>query len=122
MFCLPIRRIHQGRYGISAHELHKKPQRLEDLYVVSMKIHTPYSLAVYERFWKIFIVVSTPRKLQYAIFRHFNTTWMAFGGNKRDWAIVEKKKDKIYGLAPDSQRSICSRDVRRRHKHKATSS
>ncbi|GKB89532.1 hypothetical protein Tco_0961804, partial [Tanacetum coccineum] len=53
--------IHQGRYGIYAPELHKKPRRYKDQYAVSMKTHTPYLLAVNERFWKIFIVVPTPR-------------------------------------------------------------
>ncbi|GJR22273.1 WAT1-related protein isoform X1 [Tanacetum coccineum] len=51
-----------GRYGVSAREIHKKPRRFEDQYAVSMKTHTPYSLAVHERFWKISIVVPTPRK------------------------------------------------------------
>ncbi|GJW30324.1 hypothetical protein Tco_0047199 [Tanacetum coccineum] len=48
-----------GRYGVSVPELHKKPQRLEEQYDVSMKIHMTYSMVVYERFWKIISVCMT---------------------------------------------------------------
>ncbi|GJU21731.1 hypothetical protein Tco_1155073 [Tanacetum coccineum] len=38
-----------------------------------MKTHTLYPLAVHERFWKIFIMVPTPTKPQYAVLTTSNT-------------------------------------------------
>ncbi|GJV80607.1 hypothetical protein Tco_1516477 [Tanacetum coccineum] len=39
-----IRRIHQGRYGVSVPALHKKPRRFKDQYAVSRRLYTPYSI------------------------------------------------------------------------------
>ncbi|GKB25961.1 hypothetical protein Tco_0865362 [Tanacetum coccineum] len=40
---ISIRRIQQGRYGVSAPALHKRPRKFNDLYVVSRRSRTPYS-------------------------------------------------------------------------------
>ncbi|GJQ92120.1 hypothetical protein Tco_0003259 [Tanacetum coccineum] len=42
-----------GRYGVSAPELHKKPQRLKEQYAISMKTHTPYPLVIRNTFAKV---------------------------------------------------------------------
>ncbi|GJU09122.1 hypothetical protein Tco_1125552 [Tanacetum coccineum] len=69
----PIRRIHQGRYGVSVPALTKDHKRNEDQYAVSRGLNTPYSrYGINIIFWKISNVVPTPRNLQYAV----SNTWI----------------------------------------------
>ncbi|GJS36057.1 hypothetical protein Tco_0534439 [Tanacetum coccineum] len=64
----PIRRIHQGRYGVSVPALTKDHKRNEDQYAVSRGLNTPYSrYGINIIFWKISNVVPTPRNPQYAL-------------------------------------------------------
>ncbi|GKB44869.1 DNA-directed DNA polymerase [Tanacetum coccineum] len=64
---IPIRRIHQGRYGVSVPALTKDHKRNEDQYAVSRGLNTPYSrYGINIIFWKISNVVPTPRNPQYA--------------------------------------------------------
>ncbi|GJS46763.1 hypothetical protein Tco_0596884 [Tanacetum coccineum] len=70
---LPIRRIHQGRYGVSVPALTKDHKRNEDQYAVSRGLNTPYSrYGINIIFWKISNVVPTPRNPQYAV----SNTWI----------------------------------------------
>ncbi|GKA36004.1 zinc finger, CCHC-type containing protein [Tanacetum coccineum] len=63
----PIRRIHQGRYGVFVPALTKDHKRNEDQYAVSKGLNTPYSrYGINIIFWKISNVVPTPRNPQYA--------------------------------------------------------
>ncbi|GKB98110.1 putative reverse transcriptase domain-containing protein [Tanacetum coccineum] len=69
----PIRRIHQGRYGVSVPALTKDHKRNEDQYAVSRGLNTSYSrYGINIIFWKISNVVPTPRNPQYAI----SNTWI----------------------------------------------
>ncbi|GJX78312.1 ribonuclease H-like domain-containing protein [Tanacetum coccineum] len=69
----PIRRIHQGRYGVSVPTLTKDHKRNEAQYAVSRGLNTPYSRYVINIiFWKISNVVPTPRNPQYAV----SNTWI----------------------------------------------
>ncbi|GJW47733.1 putative reverse transcriptase domain-containing protein [Tanacetum coccineum] len=69
----PIRRIHQGRYGVSVPALTKDHKRNEDQYAVSRGLNTPYSrYGINIIFWKISNVVPTPRNPQYAV----SNTWI----------------------------------------------
>ncbi|GJT82500.1 hypothetical protein Tco_1056842 [Tanacetum coccineum] len=71
--CKPIRRIHQGRYGVSVPALTKDHKRNEDQYAVSRGLNTPYSrYGINIIFWKISNVVPTPRNPQYAV----SNTWI----------------------------------------------
>ncbi|GJW30789.1 hypothetical protein Tco_0047664 [Tanacetum coccineum] len=63
----PIRRIHQGRYGVSTPELHKKPQRLKDLYAVSRSSYTPYSKISSRNILEYYNHGPYSKKLQYAV-------------------------------------------------------
>ncbi|GJZ56727.1 hypothetical protein Tco_0612221 [Tanacetum coccineum] len=64
----PIRRIHQGRYGVSVPALTKDHKRNEDQYAISRGLNTPYSrYGINIIFWKISNVVLTPRNPQYAL-------------------------------------------------------
>ncbi|GJT47789.1 hypothetical protein Tco_0973946 [Tanacetum coccineum] len=54
----PIRRIHQGRYGVSVPALTKDHKRNKDQYAVSRGLNTPYSrYGINIIFWKISNVV-----------------------------------------------------------------
>ncbi|GJT71108.1 reverse transcriptase domain-containing protein [Tanacetum coccineum] len=69
----PIRRIHQGRYGVSVPALTKDHKRNEDQYAVSRGLNTPYSrYGINIIFWKISNVVPTLRNPQYAV----SNTWI----------------------------------------------
>ncbi|GKB21422.1 hypothetical protein Tco_0855345 [Tanacetum coccineum] len=63
---VPIRRINQGRYGVSTPELHKKPRRLKDLYAVSRSSYTPYSKISSRNILEYYNCGSHSKKLQYA--------------------------------------------------------
>ncbi|GKC83366.1 hypothetical protein Tco_1139083, partial [Tanacetum coccineum] len=55
---IPIRRIHQGRYGVSVPALTKDHKRNKDQYAVSRGLNTPYSrYGINIIFWKISNVV-----------------------------------------------------------------
>ncbi|GJW88059.1 hypothetical protein Tco_0163399 [Tanacetum coccineum] len=64
---VPIRRINQGRYGVSTPELHKKPRRLKDLYAVSRSSYTPYSKISSRNILEYYNCGSHSKKLQYAV-------------------------------------------------------
>ncbi|GJR48215.1 reverse transcriptase domain-containing protein [Tanacetum coccineum] len=70
----PIRRIHQGRYGVSVPALTKDHKRNKDQYAVSRGLNTPYSrYGINIIFWKISNVVPTPRNPQYACMTRSST-------------------------------------------------
>ncbi|GJU97073.1 putative reverse transcriptase domain-containing protein [Tanacetum coccineum] len=70
---LPIRRIHQERYGVSVPAYTKDHKRNEDQYAVSRGLNTLYSrYGINIIFWKISNVVPTPRNPQYAV----SNTWI----------------------------------------------
>ncbi|GJW15204.1 hypothetical protein Tco_0019337 [Tanacetum coccineum] len=77
----PIRRIHQGRYGVSVPALTKDHKRNEDQYAVSRGLNTPYSrYGINIIFWKISNVVPTPRNPQYAV----SNTWIRQPSNIKE--------------------------------------
>ncbi|GJY86320.1 hypothetical protein Tco_0500346 [Tanacetum coccineum] len=63
----PIRRIHQGRYGVSGPTLTKDYKRIKLNTPYSERLNTPYSRYNMRIFWKISSVIPTPRNPQYAV-------------------------------------------------------
>ncbi|GJZ29893.1 hypothetical protein Tco_0574940 [Tanacetum coccineum] len=62
-----IRRIHQGRYGVSVPILHQRPRRKqESICRIQENQYVVFKLYGNKIFWKISNVVPTPRNPQYA--------------------------------------------------------
>ncbi|GKE58530.1 hypothetical protein Tco_1497715 [Tanacetum coccineum] len=76
---LAIRRIHQGRYGVSVPSLHQRPRRKQDpirrIQEDQYAVFKPYGNKI---FWKISNVVPTPRNPQYAVSKTLDTTYQPF--------------------------------------------
>ncbi|GJY59444.1 hypothetical protein Tco_0459336 [Tanacetum coccineum] len=72
----PIRRIHQGRYGVSVPALTKDHKRNKDQYAVSRGLNTSYSrYGINIIFWKISNIVPALINPQYAV----SNTWIRLG-------------------------------------------
>ncbi|GJX20272.1 hypothetical protein Tco_0222949 [Tanacetum coccineum] len=68
----PIRRIHQGRYGVSVHALTKDHKRNEDQYAVSKGLNTPYSryginIIFWKKIFNVILIQEIPNDLEYDV-------------------------------------------------------